>query len=107
MKRIFSYILISVTLLCILGTVMWAMMCVQDYHSIANNPSASGVDYLTVMFYPFGLDILSIVGFTSSLIARRLYKSKVVSVFSSIGIILFAGIILLHIVFMMFLWIFT
>lgn len=36
MKRIFSYILISVTLLCILGTVMWAMMCVQDYHDCSN-----------------------------------------------------------------------
>lgn len=105
MKKIISYILISVAMLCILGTIMWIVMCIHDYHVLVDDPSASGIDFLVVFFYPLGLAICSAVGFASSLIARLLYKSKTISVLSLIGIILFATVILLGMAYFIFFWI--
>lgn len=82
--------LLFIALLCVIGTVAWGVICVEDYNTIAIDPASSGVDFLLIwMGYSIGFFCLSIVGFISSLITKQLNNSKNISIISLIGIILF------------------
>lgn len=91
MKKVFSCILLFISFLSILGSVVWGMVCVNDYNAIINNPASSGIDYLLIgMGYSIGFLGLSAVGFASSLAIKKLCVSKFFATASLTGIIIFA-----------------
>ena len=90
MKKIFTYILTTITIAVIIASVF----CVADfnnyYNSVANNPASDGIDFLMIgMGHGLAVFGLSLLGLVCSIVLRRISTSKFFKIYSVIGIVLF------------------
>ena len=95
MKRVLSYLLLGLAVLCAMACVWWGVACARDYAAISADPSASGIDYLGLGFlYALGFWFCGIPGLFVSALARRKAEAGMISMVSRILAVLFALVIL-------------
>lgn len=91
MKRFFATFCLMIVFLCIVGTVAWAILCINDYSALVRSPATSGVDFFMIgLTYAIGFFLLSVVGLISAGVAKWLGTSQFVAVSATVCLAIFA-----------------
>ena len=90
-KKGVAVFLAVMVFLCLLSSVVWGVICVNDYQNLVNNPTTDSIEFLALgIVYAIGFFVLGMVGFVTAAILPRLTKTEAVKVTAHIAMILFA-----------------
>lgn len=82
--KVLSWILLCLSLLCVVGMIGWGIGCIEDYRATQALPSPSGVDFLGTLFYPLGFVAFSLLGTIFSLIGFAVRSGEFLKITSGI-----------------------
>ncbi|MBR5322573.1 MAG: hypothetical protein IKU48_03410 [Clostridia bacterium] len=95
MKRKLSMILFVISCLVLITSIVFCVCSIVDINHIlnklANDPSASGIDYLGIGWgYGIGLFAVSVLGLILSMISKKLLQQKTLRYICIIAMVVFA-----------------
>ncbi len=91
MKKGVAVFLAVMMFLCLLGSVVWGIICANDYQNLINNPATDSIEFLALgVVYAMGFFVLGVVGFIAAAVLPRLAKTEALKVTAYIGMLLFA-----------------
>ena len=90
MKKFSAILMLILVLLCLIGTVVWGVICMQDYQRIVNDPATSGIDYLVGFVYALGFAAIGIFGFAFGLMLAKISEKTMIKMCAYICTAIFA-----------------